>query len=693
MNLPQVNTELEQRNYNNPIYGQRGEYSLSAHVRVPYFTALVDLKRVTKELKTHEEVTPSLDNNYNLVELFQRNIDPERVKKEIVEGYLKNPAKLKFFNSLTIVLLPKDHAGHIKKEFEDYEGNDPQIPYMNDDQFDKWFAEGGDQMQRITFGGVQFVTSVAASLSRLRWDLNTVDAVAVDGQHRLKALKLWMADNNYELAETARATKVPIIFLLLHERAGFRCAPGATTGIKSVAREIFTDLNKNAREVDLATQIILDDRSLASCCVRSIITESTCTYHNTLLPLSLLRWQDANNRFDQRYYLNSLVNLHLIIEDLLDLAPPVKDPMDKSKAQKFIRDASLRVGTPHPVTGDRQIVSDGMDLKTFYEQKFLDPESGDPTAPLSGIPPQFLPSAVEGFNLHFSAWLLRLLREFRPYSLLIKYAIDNNLIEGEFSKYLAQPREHREQLKNELHARHGDQWEEKLLFYHEKEIERRFKGVKDHEKGEQWAFKTIFQKGYLRLGKALFLDAPEDQRAQYGSVDDFLRFVNALFDFDILRVKAALPDNRYDLWTFLAVNYGSGKIKVASTSERRIEAYLTLLYYSVRHADQTGRDLVLVAQNENQIDVKELAKYWEAKQTSQIWMSSKDHFDSIFREFVNSAHIIAGVEDESALDDKKRREIARIRFAAILGRGLRCFIPGAGIDKQLGVVSDAEGII
>ena len=675
MNLPKINTDKEQRNYNNPIYGQRGEYSLSAHVRVPYFTALLDLKRVTKELKTHEEVTPSLENNYNLVELFQRNIDPDRVKKEIVEGYLKNPNKLKFFNSITVVLLPKDDGGHIQKEFHDYDGNDPQIPYMHDDSFDKWFADEGNGTTKSIFGGVQFVTTQAASFSRLRWDLNTVDAVAVDGQHRLKSLKIWMGDNNYELAETARATRVPVIFLLLHDRVGFKAAPGASSGIKAVAREIFTDLNKNAKEVDLATQIILDDRSLASCCVRSLITEGTCTYDEKLLPLSLLRWQDANNRFDQRYFLNSLVNLHLIIEDILGLSPPTKDPMDKSKAQKFIKDASSRVGILNPETGQKEITSDGINLWEYYEQKFLDSETGDPTAPLSSIPPQFLPAAVEGFKQSFSDWLLRLLREFRPYEQLLAYAKKYNLIEGQFARYLAQPREHREQLKNELLGEHGDQWEDLIIFSHEREIERSIKGLRDPDRGEQWAFKTIFQKAYLRLGKTLFLEIPSDQRERYGSVDDFLEVMNKLHDFGILRVKAELPGHRYDLWTFISVNYGSGKIKVASTSERRIEAYITLVYYSVRYAKSIGRVIVEKAETDEQIDPQELAKYWETKMAGQSWISSKEHFDHIFKEFCNSADVIAGIEDTSTINDKKIRDIARERVVGILNRGLRCFYP------------------
>ncbi len=122
---PAVDTQSDLRNYNVPIYGIRGEFSLSSAVKVPYFTCLMDLNRVTQELKTHEEVNPSLDTTYSLAELFQRQIDIERVKREIVDGYLRLHNKIKFFNSLTIVLLPKNQDGKIVSEFENYENNDP----------------------------------------------------------------------------------------------------------------------------------------------------------------------------------------------------------------------------------------------------------------------------------------------------------------------------------------------------------------------------------------------------------------------------------------------------------------------------------------------------------------------------------------------------------------------------------------
>jgi hypothetical protein len=668
--LPPIsNTDQDTRDYNLPIYGQRGEYSLSAIVKVPYFMALMDLKRVTSELKTHEEVSPSLETKYNLVELFQRNIDPERVKKEIVDGYLKNPNKLKFFNSLTIVLLPKESSGQIQREFEDYANNDPRIPYVDDNATDAYFAQ--PECLKTVFGGVQFVSTETAALSRLRWDRKRVDAVAVDGQHRLKALKLWMEGKNNELVDVEKPTRIPIIFLLLDPAVGFKTAAGSNnSGIKAIAREIFTDLNKNAREVDMATQIILDDRSVASCCVRELVTDSTCTDDDTLLPLSLLRWQEANNRFDQKYYLNSLVNLHLIVEDLLDLEPPpAREAMSKSRALAFIEKASRQLGKGP----DRRIEDRGVDLKEFYTKEFLD-EDGEPTAPLTGIPPQFLAAAKEGFMEHFSGWMLKILREFKPYADLIAYARKENLITGEFAQFRAQPKDHQQELKNTLANRHGERWFDLVLGQHDEQIEK-IKGVRD-ERGEQWAFKTIFQKAMMRLGKRLFFDAPQEERERFGSIEDFLVFMNRLHDCDVFRVTAPLVDENYKLWTFIALNFGSEKIKVSSTSEKRILALLTLWYYGYRFAIAEKRTLSFTNEDEGFITTGEILSRFGTKGSQTMWPAVNDHYQEIFGDFKKSSHVISGKSELAELSDQKQKQVAKQRLKAVFDAGLRPWIDG-----------------
>ncbi|MEI7733299.1 MAG: hypothetical protein WCO56_27255 [Verrucomicrobiota bacterium] len=200
-----ISTQPIKRNYNRPLYGNQGEFTLSREITVPYFSTVLSIPRAVIELKTHEQVAPSLEQKYNLRELYQREIDQERVQKELIDGYLRDTKKLKFFNSLTVVLLPKNPNGQVVSAFEDYPQNNPSIPFDLDDAFDAGFKD----QKTVIFGGVQF-SSTAQGLARLRWDTDRVDAVAVDGQHRLRALQKWFDDHkNKSLEEFEKNTKHP----------------------------------------------------------------------------------------------------------------------------------------------------------------------------------------------------------------------------------------------------------------------------------------------------------------------------------------------------------------------------------------------------------------------------------------------------------------------------------------------------
>jgi hypothetical protein len=666
---PVVNTQTDQRNYNVPIYGIRGEFSLSPVVRVPYFTCLMDIGRVTQELKTHEEVNPSLDTTYSLVELFQRQIDIDRVKREIVDGYLRQNNKIKFFNSLTIVLLPKNPDGKLVPVFENYPNNDPPIPDQQFGDFDAFFSPNQAADFKAIFGGVQFVTTKTENLARLRWDKNRVDAVAVDGQHRLRALKEWMQSKNHQLGETERPTRIPILFLLLHEAAGFATpTSGSAPNIKAIAREIFTDLNKNAREVDLATQIILDDLSIESCCARALVTDATCTDDPDLLPLSLLRWQEANNRFDQKYYLNSLVNLHLLVKELLDIKAP--DPMSKSAALAFVGDVSKLLGTGEP----RQLKHQGISLEQYYRSQYLENDEDEPIAPFSGIPSHYLPSAVEGFKAYFAPWLLAILKRFAPYAEIISYAQEHNLISGQFGQYLSQPRSHQAALAKDLETAHGQHWRKIIIDDHSTSIER-IKGVGSSELGEQWAFKTIFQKAVVRLGRTLFVGTAEDERTRFGDIEDYLNFLNTLHRADVFRIHAKLrPPATHNLWTFIAVNYGNKKIKVSSTSEARILGVLTLWYYGLRYAIEQGKKIAVDnAAGDEFIHASEILRYLSTRGAQSKWPNVHDHAEALRTLFsgIANAEVILGTADTPT--EAIAKQIGKHRLEQVFIEGLRPF--------------------
>ena len=301
----------------------------------------------------------------------------------------------------------------------------PPIPWDATDQEDaQW---NYPKAEIADFGGVQFVR--IGQQARLRWNESQVLAVAVDGQHRLSALRTFREDEKFRngnLRPNEQKTRIPVIFVLLHEKAGFLNSQDQIDhSIRSISRELFTDLNKNAKTVDRARELILDDRSINARCVRTLLTDSTAKDSHELLPLSLVRWQDDSNRFDTSYYLNSLVHLDLLVKALLDLKEPT-DPMDKNQVKKFINDINNSLG----ING-YEVQYEGRTLSQYYEEDCCD-EEGEPSIPFSRLPEHYLTSALEGFKINFRPWMLRLLLEFKPYKNLLNYARNYNLIEGIF---------------------------------------------------------------------------------------------------------------------------------------------------------------------------------------------------------------------------------------------------------------------
>lgn len=674
------------RNYNRPLYGNKGEFTLSREITVPYFSTVMSIPRVVAELKTHEQVAPSLDQKYNLRELYQREIDQDRVQKELIDGYLRDSKKLKFFNSLTIVLLPKNPNGHVIASFEDYPDNNPSIPHDIDDKFDAGFQN----QKRIVFGGVQY-SFTPHGIARLRWDMDRIDAVAVDGQHRLRALQKWFDDHkNKSLEDFEKGTMISIIVLLLDSRAGFNGGDFGRAAIKTIAREIFTDLNKNARGVDKATEIVLDDRSLIPCCVRRLVTNQTCSDSTDALPLSLVRWKEPNHRFDQEYYINSLVHLHLLVEALIGVEAP-NDPMDAKQAEIYIESINERLGL---VENGNSLVADGVQLKAYLKQNFTD-ENGELIAPFSDLPQAFLPNALAGFDRRFKPWLIKLLMEFNPYKQVLDYARSHGLIEGTFAQYFAQPKGHQDELRNALETQYGPNWWTELFENHTRQIVVIKSG--NGEDAERWPFKSIFQKAMARLLQVVaYKNACEESK--FGDVDSFLQFFNCLDASGKLNVHVKLPlngqenQNVFELWTFIALNSGNGNIKVTKKIENRILATLALWYFGYRYACVKGCKIVEATRaGDRVIAVSEIAEVFSKRAIQTEWPVN-GYYQELCETFEQSAYLIAKMDSKDQISEVTARNIARSRIVTVMREGLEPFLGEAAITGTTSTECKVEQI-
>jgi hypothetical protein len=99
-------------------------------------------------------------------QLFQRDIDKERVKNEIIPYFL-NDSMAKFFNPLTIAVLPISNSGALDKDLKE-----------KDVEPDERFSHAYEieNHYKLSYDSTHFD-------SKLRWNPNNVRLVAIDGQH------------------------------------------------------------------------------------------------------------------------------------------------------------------------------------------------------------------------------------------------------------------------------------------------------------------------------------------------------------------------------------------------------------------------------------------------------------------------------------------------------------------------------
>jgi hypothetical protein len=630
--------------YTKPLYGTHAQFTLSSGVSLPYFLTAMEIERAIDELKIHDEVSPSLDRKWSLSELFQREVDEKRVKDEMVKGYLADPHKLKFFNAITIVLMPKTADDHLLSEFPPPD-HDPGIPWNGTDVGDAAWNE--TEAKKANFGGVQYIT--VGTQGRLRWDPSRVHAVAVDGQHRLYSMRIFRDQSRARaLTVVEKQTSVPVIFLLLDKAAGFEQTGGQTT-LRSVARELFTDLNKNAKEVDFAREIILDDLSVESRALRRLVTDETATDSTERLPLSMVRWQEAINRFDQGYYVNSLVHMYQLIDLALDLKPP-KDPVVGAHVEAFIESLDSALGTPDS-TGARKLRAGSRTLQEVFLSDYCDAD-GEPETPFTRLPSTFVDAAIKGFDENHRGWLLKILQDFKPYSDILAYARKHNLIEGEFGNYWSQTKRHQALLKEDKRAANSE-WFNENIQTHIEAIE----SLKGKDEGAQWAYKAVFQKAMVRLARRIAFDSIND--ANLGTIDDLLTFLSVLHDKGVLKVRARLPRNdAFDIWNFIATNLGGTKIKVAKSTEERILSILSLWYYANRRIELSRE-----TDPEKTFSAKELLS--ELQHGASTWPASDGHYATLLKAFD-----VQGLLGQREVSDRKKNKIIREHFANVLAAGI-----------------------
>lgn len=262
MSLPPVNPPK----YNKQKYGYFGELGHGAHARIRFLQSAVT-KDELDNITLIEHIPGS--ERWDIQDLFQRDVDMTRVEKSILP-YLQDPLRVKFFNPLTLVLLPVDPAtGTV----------DSGIPYVEP----KTIKKGEHEYTQYERDGLfsYEVHSQVPAFSELQWSDSKVKLVAIDGQHRLSALKFWKSAAGPKDLDT---WQIPVVILGIFRADDVKANQPAN--LLEIVRKTFVYINSRAEDVNESRLILLDDEAISSVCTQELVQAS---HRNDCLPDKLMK--------------------------------------------------------------------------------------------------------------------------------------------------------------------------------------------------------------------------------------------------------------------------------------------------------------------------------------------------------------------------------------------------------------------
>jgi len=385
-----------------------GRYSHSKCI-IPYFQITMSFGDAANYLQLVNEMPGAASMEWKVEELFQRDIDWKRVQRKIVP-YLKQTTEPQFFNSLTIALLPVRNKQITT--FSDGKWTPPTLDRAEE------FADSPRSFGPISCGfwaGWKGPEDESARIGQLCWNTNEICGIAIDGQHRLAAIK--------ELQGTTIESTVPIILIVLDPDLGY--SPNASRqSVIETLRALFIDLNKHAKIVSRARQILLDDRDPASVCVRELVGSELTNGSRELsanpprIPLSLVDWHSEQAKFDEGPYLTTILGMDWAVAKVLSVRP-FEDPMAFDEIDKLIGKLENKLEI------DLSKARDRVGECRKYERPFAFVE--EPTNELQLI--------SDGFSRRWSYPVIELLSGLSPYRSLVDLRGSTGTLTPEFANW------------------------------------------------------------------------------------------------------------------------------------------------------------------------------------------------------------------------------------------------------------------
>lgn len=598
--------------YTEPLLFIPGKYTLSQIGQVPYFAAVMSLQDLVSQIKLVENIPEEARITWSLEELFQRDIDWERVENELVNGYLKDQNKLNFFNSLTIALLPQKDL-----KIEDCYG-DPEYSPSSSYNNESW--------KKIDAGNICVEYSPDESIGLLRWHKERIFPVAIDGQHRLAALKQY-CDTLTPGVSNELNTKIPLIFLILDERVGFEQKQGKS--LIGTLREIFIDLNKKARGVAKSRLILLDDLNIQSFCVRTLLASQVRDSSIDVLPLSMVTWRENDVKFDTGYSITTVVNLEDIVDSCLDGASlDGASSLEENEVKKYIDKIKGKLELGIEVQNS---INDHLQLCANRKEPF-------------SFKTEHLDAFKEAFRSQWTPYIVQVFREFTPYKKYLSTAEEIQAIDGTLADYLLLSKENREKFKK------FRQDKDKTFDPHVKIEEPlgKLQGCKENE----WAFYVVFQKAlFINLfefdaqRQSLFEDTTGDTRESF--LNWWLKQINELYEHGVFSLDWKARKGKADLWRGIANNPASGTIQYSRAAVNRISSLMTIgIWFNYNPAQLDARKFVSSLTKEADIELPPIVQ--------NTYPTLKTGLTSLIKARMDTDEI-----DEQALEKKVKDELVK----------------------------------
>ena len=242
--------------YNQRLHGVYGEFGSGAGLQAFYLQSAIPpatLARISliSDIKGSER--------WPIRDLFQRDVDDDRVTGSLLP-YLQDIQKIKFFNPLTLTVLPMDAAtATVLRQMPKV------VQHTVEEDGARWST-----LERERFYRVRWVEG-HHEWAQLEWNDEHSRLVAIDGQHRLSALKRFAKDQQAgRIHQQFMQWRIPVVVVSFRAHGSHEEPPS----VLDVVRSIFVYINTQAQTVNDARAILLSDESINAVCTQELLQRS-----------------------------------------------------------------------------------------------------------------------------------------------------------------------------------------------------------------------------------------------------------------------------------------------------------------------------------------------------------------------------------------------------------------------------------